>query len=340
MSSFLGQWWFWSFELLKFMTLFYRVWGPGFLIAAFLSLRFRRRRWDWMLRDPASATWWEAVTAGAVGTPGRRRSLEAAEGLLARGISPGVALAYLIASRNMTVHFLAIYALSLGAEFAVGQVFGALVMIGVVMVGTRLLGLEVAARAHRRGLAPHDPSANRARDEWLLSQQGWARPILFFKEELRGFGPSLLMGIVVAGAIFAAGLHPAWPRFADVLGHGTVASDTVNALTAPLFSAALSLSPVGNLPVIHALFKTDSLSYAGIISFVLASAIHPRDLRFYVRCYGKGPGGCLILLLYCSAVLGGLGSTWLYGLVGFRPHLPPIQVGHRVWEWLLGLVST
>ena len=36
-------------------------------------------------------------------------------------------IAYLIASRNMTIHFWAIFALSLGVEFAVGQVLGALV---------------------------------------------------------------------------------------------------------------------------------------------------------------------------------------------------------------------
>lgn len=144
MTLFWKEAWFFTFELFKFMTLFYMVWGPGFIVAALLTLRFRRPTWE-RLRSSSHTTklgiWW-AIQAGIVGSVDRERSRQAAWGLLAGGHSLTTFFAYLIASRNMTIHFLAIFALSLGAEFAVGQVLGALVMIGLVTLGLAWLQLR------------------------------------------------------------------------------------------------------------------------------------------------------------------------------------------------------
>ena len=148
----------------------------------------------------------------------------------------------------------------------------------------------------------------------------------FIGQEVRRFAPTLATGIVLGGIIFAAGLEPWWITFADIMGPKTFASDLINALTSPAISAAMFLSPVGNLPVIHALFKTDGLAYPGIISFCLASAIHPRDVRTYFKTFGRRQGLILVGLLYAAAVLGGLGSTWIYAIFGFRPDLPPLKL--------------
>ncbi|MCZ7625244.1 MAG: permease [Candidatus Methylomirabilis sp.] len=251
-------------------------------------------------------------------------------------------LPHLIASRNLTIHFLAIFALSLGAEFAVGHALGALVMIGVVIFGLTWLQPKPVNALARGPLQSTQFSIGLAIfPSWrviLLSPKGWWAMIGFIGQEMRGFAPTLAAGIGLGGIIFAAGLQPWWMSFAEILGSETTASDLINALVGPALSMTMFLSPVGNLPVIHALFKTDGLSYPGIISFCLASAIHPKDLLIYVRTFGRRQGLNLVGLLYGAAVLGGLGSTWIYGLFGFRPHLPPLELMHRLFSALGSMI--
>ncbi|MFQ5917527.1 MAG: permease [Candidatus Binatia bacterium] len=332
MTHFWQQAWFFTIELFKFMTLFYTVWAPGFFVAALLTLRYRHSTWELLLERPTKTKGgiWRAIQAGVVGSADRETSWQAAWELLRRGHSPLTAFAYLIASRNMTIHFWAIFALSLGAEFATGQVLGALVMIGIVTLGLSQFHVEIATTPvteKAEGTTPVlDLTTYPSWGALFLSLGGWWAVLKFIGQEVRRFAPTLAIGIVFGGFIFAAGLEPWWITFADTMGPKTLASDVINALVSPAISAAVFLSPVGNLPVIHALFKADGLSYAGIISFCLASAIHPRDVRGYFRTFGQRQGLILVGLLYGAAVLGGLGSTWIYAMVGFRPELPPLKL--------------
>src|SRR5574337_912540 len=336
MTLFWKEAWFFTFELFKFMTLFYTVWGPGFIVAALLTLRFRRLTWEQLrpslLITPLAIV--QAIQAGIVGSADRERSRQAAWGLLAGGHSLTTALAYLIVSRNMTIHFLAIFALSLGAEFAVGQVLGALVMISLVALGLAWLQLKpltaIATNVEPRAPLLLDLPIFPSWHTLLFSWRGWWAILGFIGKEVWRFAPTLAAGIILGGIIFAAGLRPWWNVFAEIAGPGTLASDLINSLVSPAISMAIFLSPVGNLPVIHALFKTDGLSYPGIISFCLASSIHPRDVRIYVRTLGRRQGLILVGLLYGSAVLGGLGSTWIYAMFGFRPQLPPLELMKRL----------
>lgn len=330
MTHFLEQAWFFSVQLFKFMTLFYTVWVPGVFVAALLTLRFRHSTWEALLESHATSrvTIWRAIQAGVVGSVDRATSRQAAWELLGRGHSPGTAITYLIASRNMTIHFWAIFALSLGAEFATGQVLGALVMVVAVTLSLKCLDLKtlttpLTGKSEEKTL---DLTTYPSWSALLLSFGGWWAMLKFIGQEMRRFAPTLAAGIVLGGIIFAAGLESWWIPFANIMGPKTLASDVINALVAPALSAAAFLSPVGNLPVIHALFKADGLSYTGIISFCLASAIHPRDIRVYFTTFGRRQGLALVSLLYGAAVLGALGSTWIYAIFGFRPELPPVKL--------------
>jgi len=279
------------------------------------------------------------VTLGILGSTGRKTSINAMEGLISRGASASLGFGFLIASRNMTIHFWAIFALSLGAEFATGQVLGALVMIGIVTLSLHWLKLR-AIEAVPKEKSDRDRSIDLPTFvSWralVLSFDGWLAILKFIGQEIWRFAPSLGGGIVLGGIILAAGLRSWWVTVADLFGHATLSSDLINAFFGAGLAIVIPLSPVGNLPVIHALFKTDGLSYPGIISFCLASAIHPRDIKTYLQLFGRRQGLILVGLLYGTAVLGGLGSTWIYAAFGFRPSLPPVRL---IGKLLGGLLS-
>jgi hypothetical protein len=340
MALFWQQAWFFTTELFKFMTMFYTVWVPGFFLAALLTVRFRRPTWKPLLKSSATTkpTIWRAILAGVVGSVDRKTSRQAAWELLKQGRSPATAMAYLITSRNMTIHFWAIFALSLGAEFAVGQVLGALVMITTVTLGLKLFPVEAltvpeSIKWEDDGCAPYLPDFPSWRG-LLLTLEGWWEMLKFIGGEVLKFAPMLAVGIGLGGIMFAAGLESWWFPFADIGGHHALTSDLINSLSSPVLSAGMLLSPVGNLPVIHSLFKADGLSYPGIISFCLASAIHPSDMRIYFRTFGRRQGTILVTILYGGAAVGGLGSTLIYAMFGFRPQLPPLELMKRFLEVL------
>jgi uncharacterized membrane protein YraQ (UPF0718 family) len=282
------------------------------------------------------------VAAGVVGSVGREESIGATDDLLRRDVSPTLGFAFLIASRNMTIHFWAIFALSLGAEFATGQILGALVMIGIVTVSLyclKLKALEAPSREKSQGVESVEHPGSVSWRAVLLSTDGWLAVFKFVGQEVRRFAPSLAVGILLEGIILAAGLRRWWIVFADVFGLATLSSDLINALAGAVLGVAASLSPVGNLPVVHALFKSDGLGYPGIIGFCLACAIHPRDIRTYVRIFGRRQALALVGLLFGPAVSGGLGFTWIYAALGFRPSLPPVRLAGSLFRSLLGALG-
>ena len=280
-----------------------------------------------------------ATGLGIIGSAGRKASLSGMGNLLSRAVSAPLAFIFLIASRNLTPYFWAIFALSLGAEFATGHVIGAIVMISFVGLVLRKLPVGMAKTSiqdkPRIDLAGEMPMFLSWR-EVILSLAGWKAVSRFLGQEIGRLAPSLIGGIVLGGIILAAGLRPGWPVFADIFGHRTVASDVVNALVGAALSPIFFLSPVGNLPVIHALFKTDGLGYSGIISFCLASVLHPRDIKTYARVFGRRQCVMFVALLFAGAVLGGLGSTWIYAAFGFHPSLPPVRLIGKVFRALFG----
>lgn len=342
MIEFIQQAGFFVWHLFRFMVGFYVVWVPGFLLAGLLTCRFRRQAWNRVVNGSESnlKAVFHAIGLGMTGSAGRKRGLEAMLNLLRQGASPASAFASLIASRNMTIHFWSIFALSLGAEFATGHLLGSLVMIGLVTLGLQRMKLQVVRlpqvpdpRRHPLD-SPHFPSWR----SLLFSFQGWRALFTFFLGEVASFAPSLAVGILLGGTILAAGLRPWWVEFAAPFGEATILSDVTNAVLAPVLSVVAFLSPVGNLPVIHALFKTGGLNYPGIISFCLASVIHPRDVKTYIALFGRKQTWAILTLFYGSAVFGGLGSLWIYGAFGFRPNLPPIKIGSKILDALLGLL--
>jgi len=328
------------------MILFYPIWLPGFIVAGLVTCRFGYQAWISITANSRVTLpgLFRAVGVGVLGSVGRKTSVNAMPVLLKGGVPPFVAFAYLIASRNLTIHFWSIYALSLGAEFATGQALGALVMVLAATPVIHRLALCSVAGSIPGPLSAGDLSSEHSQSlPWntlLLSPTGWWAVLKFMGRESGRLAPSLALGILFGGVIFAAGLQPWWPRFAEIFGHATFLSDLANAFVGAALSFVLSLSPVGNIPVVHALFKADGLGYPGIISFCLASVIHRKDIKAYASAFKQGKRVWLLAgLLYAGAVLGGLGSTWIYAAFDFRPSLPPIKLAGKLLEAFLNYLK-
>jgi len=194
MAGFWHEAWFFTGELFKFMSLFYIVWVPGFLLAGLRARRFCYQAWNSVLANPGPglAGIIRAVAAGVVGSVGGKESIGATDDFLIRNVSPTLDFAFLIASRNMTVHFWAIFALLLGA----------LVMIGIVTVslhGLKLKALEAPSKEKSQGVESVKHPGSVSWRAVLLSTDGCLAIIKFIGQEIRRFAPSLAVGIALGG---------------------------------------------------------------------------------------------------------------------------------------------
>lgn len=83
--------------------------------------------------------------------------------------------------------------------------------------------------------------------------------------------------------------------------------------------------------VASSIWKTETLAYPGVLSFVLASLLNPLTIRALLRPRGRRRGWLLVLAIYVTAALSGLAVTGLFTLVG-------LEVTHGR-TWFEGLVD-
>jgi hypothetical protein len=104
------------------------------------------------------------------------------------------------------------------------------------------------------------------------------------------------------------------------MGDEGLGSALAAAFLAPLLSVVLFLTPGGNLFVASSIWKTWTLAYSGVLSFVLMSLLNPFTLRTLLS---QHRGWRLVLAIYFTAALSGLVVTGLFTLVGLEvTHVP------------------
>jgi hypothetical protein len=311
------------------VRMMYWVWVPGFLLSAWFSLRYQHVALEGLLKIPRGA--WRTVAwaalFGMTCSANRRRSLQIASDLRRQGIEPAGVLAFLVSSHNLVLYTLVLLMLLQGGEFAVGQFLGGAVMLVISAVVVRpllpsspLSANAVAAPAERwTWQRPYRPSG------WgrlLSSGRGWWETLAYIGRECRLAWLNFPLGLVLASLILTTGLEDWWIDFHDVGGGGAL-TDLLNALIGPAAALLLCVPPVGNLLVGASLFKSYTIAYPGLVSFLLASVLHPCSLRAYTRMYGPRRAGRIAGVLYGSAALSGLIVTGVFALFRFRPgHVP------------------
>lgn len=157
MRELLGESLGWNYAQLSHIArMMYWVWVPGFLLSAFVSLRYRAPAWERLLgagKGGFARAWPRAVWYGVTASPRPRTTLEDAARLLDAGVSPATAVAALVASRNLPLYLLALLTLHLGIEFAVGHVLGTLAMgsLAYMAVSRRSPAGDRPSRAETKG---------------------------------------------------------------------------------------------------------------------------------------------------------------------------------------------
>ncbi len=309
--------WGWAYvQHLVFM--FYWAWIPGILAAALLSARYRPRLQEIALkRQSEAAGFWAAIGWAMTSGVGRRASVATAERLWGQGVPSHVVLAYLVGSHNLGLYLLLLFTLLIGFEFGVGLFLGGLVMLGLLRLFGPVLGPELCWRSSS---GTEERVALSGWSALLCSVAGWRAILREAARPLRYLGVSLLGGLILGALVLVIDNHGYW-FFQKWMGDDGLGPALAGTFLAPLLSVVLFLTPGGNLFVASSIWKTWTLAYSGVLSFVLMSLLNPFTLRTLLR---QHRGWRLVLAIYFAAALSGLVVTGLFTLVG-------VEVTHVPW---------
>ncbi len=318
------------FLFLHFFRMMYWVWVPGFLFSAFFSLRYRDTARSRLL---SGGGLFAALLYGITSSPSRKKALGIAGELKQKGVGTAKILAYLIASQNLVIYFLVILMAMMGAEFALGQLMGGIIMTLLVASGWRLLIGEEESQPS--SVTSDKVSSQPTWSGLLLSGSGWWEALKYIGREFRFFWFNLAIGILIGGMLLAAGLQKWWIDFSQI-GGGGILGDLLSAFVAPILGMILFVPPVGNLPVVSNLFKTDAIGYSGVVSFVLASLLNPLILSGYAQLLGRKRTSAVVSIVFLSAFVSGLLVTGFYALFSFRPGHVPLgrELVDEIIKWL------
>ncbi len=303
------------------VVMFYWFWIPAFLVVGFLSVRYRPLLEAVTLKaQQGPRAFWATIGWGMTSGGGRRASLETAERLWREGLPDRVVLAFLVASQNLALYSLVLLTVLIGVEFGLGVLLGGLVMIGLVRLAApaRPVRLDLGTRGARH----HAPAPETWR-ELLASARGWGYAVRDVGRYVRNVGASLVAGLILGALILAVDTQGRW-FFPKWMGDETIGASVVGSFLAPVLSVASFLAPGGNLIAASSIWKTWTLTYSGLISFVLMSVLNPLSVRAFVRQYGVGRGWRLVLTLYLAAALSGLIVAGGFAALG-------VEVTHVPW---------
>lgn len=330
MSEFLRDWWVWCYLYLQHIFVM-MYWGtiPGLIVCGFMSSRYRRLLQERLLKESGGTRrLLYAIGLGMTSPASRQGSIETTSTLMNMGVPPAAAMAYFVASRSLGLYFLLLFTVLIGLEFGLGVLLGGLVMIALTAIIATSMALLSLQDQPQKNVSRATLNFHRQTDlptTWptlVLSSRGWwavAKDIGYFFRTLwlPSFG-----GLLLGGLILAVDMRKSWP-LPLWLGDEGVGPAIASAFLGPLLSFVSFSSPVGNLIVAASIWKTWTLAYPGIISFVLAGSIHPLNVRFLMNLRSRRAGWYVTAVLYFSAALGGLAVIGLFELFGLEiTHVP------------------
>ncbi|MFN3477610.1 MAG: hypothetical protein ACK4Z6_08710, partial [Candidatus Methylomirabilales bacterium] len=146
----------------------------------------------------------------------------------------------------------------------------------------------------------------------LGSLRGWLDAIRFLARDVKVLFIPILLGLLIGGFLAAWGYTDS---FFDLRLGGGVLGELTNAVIGPILGIVTFMVPVGNIFVGSWLWKTEFLAYAGLVSFFLATVLHPDTVGVYRRLFGRTLTFRIMPVLFGSAAVASLITTAMwYGL--------------------------
>lgn len=317
-QEFLSSWLFWTVSFFKhpfvmwpFPLMTYGAFLASALLQAFLYPEWKARILTYPGVDRLSSL--SAIALGITGPPDWRSNLETFQELLKRGVPPPTAFTYLISSYNLTIYFFLFIMVNNGPQITLGHTIAVLLMIVFVRQGfkwfiSERLWDQALSQAVERpttevaGVAP----TWKAR---LGSLRGWLEAVRFLARDVKVLFIPILLGLLIGGFLAAWGYTGS---FFDLRLGGGVLGQLTNAVIGPILGIVTFMVPVLNIFVGSWLWKTEFLTYAGLIGFFLATVLHPDTVGVYRRLFGRTLTFRIVPVLLGSAAVASLITTAMW----------------------------
>lgn len=324
--DFVSGWSLWLFAYLQHtFVMMYWVTVPGLLFAGILNVRYRRPMLEGLSRGVSGLRQTlYAIGLGMTTTASRRERLETASVLLRKGTPPSNVLAYLIAGHNLWLYVPGLFMVLIGLEFGLGVFVGGFFMVALMGVALRLLPILELESTRPAALIP-DPLLVEGPTSWretITSPHSWREILKDIARAFRVLWAPSLWGLLLGTFILALDMRRLWP-LPFWLGDEGIGPALASAFLGPLLSIGFFAFPLGNLVIAASIWKTWTFAYSGIISFVMASSLHPINLRAIGKLLGRKACWWLTVTLYLSASLSGLAVIGVFEILGLEvTHVP------------------
>jgi uncharacterized membrane protein YraQ (UPF0718 family)/YHS domain-containing protein len=306
----------------------------GFALSGAVQAFVSRDQMRHLLGDRTPLSLLRATGFGAASSSCSYAASAMAKSLFSRGADFVAAMVFMFASTNLVVELGVVLAVLIGWQFTVGEFFGGLVMIALLVLVARVTIPErlVAAARDRLQLSelalhpdqgtpgPKEGTSTSSWRQQLGNRQAWIEAASYAVADIKMLRRELAIGFLAAG--FLSALVPAafWQAL-FLPGHGFW-SALENSLIGPAIAMVSFVCSVGNVPLAAALWK-GGISFGGVISFIFADLITFPLLLIYGKFYGSRLTLRMLGSFWLVMSTAGLATqylfTWLHLVPGTRP---------------------
>jgi hypothetical protein len=316
----------------------------GFALSGAVQSFVSRRQMRQLLGDRSPLTLLRASGFGAASSSCSYAASAMAKSLFSRGADFVAAMVFMFASTNLVVELGVVLAVLIGWQFTVGEFFGGLVMIALLVLVARVAFPErllVAARdrLQRSELAlpagqgmggPADGSPKPSWGEQLSSRQAWTAAASYAVADVQMLRRELLIGFLVAGLLSSVVPDAFW-QVLFVPGHGFW-SALENCVIGPAIALVSFVCSVGNVPLAAALWK-GGISFGGVVSFIFADLITFPLLLIYGKFYGVRLTVRMLAAFWLVMSAAGLATQYLFTSLHLVPGARPTAVVPAAFTW-------